>query len=125
LTESFSAREAIVMRQYIALIQTNPDQRLVAKLPDFPGLFLVAKTFDKLRELLTEDLASRIEEMEQAGNALPEPSSFEILMADPQNRDCAAILIWARGARQATPGGRKPAEPLHGESNDEWPEADA
>jgi predicted RNase H-like HicB family nuclease len=125
LTESFSAWEATVMRQYIALIQTNPDQRLSAKAPDFPGLFLVAKNLDKLRELLTEDIASRIEEMEQSGKALPEPSSFEILMADPQNRDCAAILIWARGATQAPPGGRSSVEPLHGESNDEWPEADA
>jgi predicted RNase H-like HicB family nuclease len=113
------------MRQYIALVQTNPDYGLAARLPDFPALFAVAKTLGGLRGLLTEDLASHIEGMGRAGEALPEPSSFETIMADPNNQDCAAILVWARGARPTARQREAPVDSLHAKSNDEWPESEA
>jgi predicted RNase H-like HicB family nuclease len=113
------------MRQYIALIQANQEDFLAARLPDLPGLFVVAKTLDKLRALLVEELAAHIEKIEQAGKAAPEPSSFESLMADPANQDCAALLVWAKGAKQAVRREGAAVEALHGQSNDEWPEADA
>jgi predicted RNase H-like HicB family nuclease len=113
------------MRRYIALIQSNSDYGLAAKLPDFPDLFVVAKTMDKLRELVTDDLASHIEAMQRAGKTLPAPSSFDALMAEPQNRDYAALLVWARDAAQPIPRQGNQTEGLHAQSNDEWPEADA
>jgi predicted RNase H-like HicB family nuclease len=113
------------MRQYIALIQANHEGFLAARLPDFPGLSVVAKSLDKLRVLLTDDLAAHIAKMEQAGMAAPEPSSFESLMADPANQDCAALLVRAHGVKHAAHREGASAEALHGQSNDEWPEADA
>jgi predicted RNase H-like HicB family nuclease len=113
------------MHQYIALIQANQEVFLAAKLPDFPGLSVTAKTLDKLRALLTDDLASHIEKIEQAGMAAPEPSTFESLMSDPANQDCAALLVRARGAKPASSHRSVSADALHGQSNDEWPEADA
>ncbi|WP_158814461.1 type II toxin-antitoxin system HicB family antitoxin [Methylocapsa sp. S129] len=113
------------MRRYIALVQVSPDRGLSAQLPDFPGLFSAARSFDKLRHALGDHLASAIEEMERAGQALPEPSSFEKLMADPGNADRAALLVSAQRAKQNVAGEVRPAEPLHAQSNDEWPEAEA
>jgi predicted RNase H-like HicB family nuclease len=113
------------MRRYIALIQADRDHGLTAKAPDFPGLSASAKTLDKLRETLGDHLAAAIEAVERAGAALPEPSSFETLMADPRNADHAAMLISAKRAKPAVPGEAPLAEPFHAGSNDEWPEADA
>jgi predicted RNase H-like HicB family nuclease len=113
------------MRQYIALVRANLEGFLAAKLPDFPDLSVAAKTLDKLRALLTDDLAACLEKMEQAGIVAPEPSSFERLMADPANQDCAALLVRARGVKHPAPREGASADALHGQSNDEWPEADA
>ena len=113
------------MRQYIALIQTNPGGRLAARLPDFSESSVVAETLGELRALLTDHLASRIEDMHQAGKAPPSPSSFETLMADPSNRESAAILVGAKGVKAAAPREEVSADAIHGRSNDEWPEADA
>jgi predicted RNase H-like HicB family nuclease len=113
------------MRQYIALIQANQEDFLAARLPDFPGLSVAAKSLGKLRALLTDDLAAHMAKMEQAGMAAPEPSSFESLMADPANQDCAALLVRAQGVKHHAHREGASAEALHGQSNDEWPEADA
>jgi predicted RNase H-like HicB family nuclease len=113
------------MRQYIALVRANQENFLAARLPDFPELSVAAKTLDRLRALLTDDLAACLEKMEQAGMAAPEPSSFERLMADPANQDYAAILVWAKEPKPAAPRQTVVVGALHGQSNDEWPEADA
>src|SRR5580700_6228517 len=112
------------MRQFIALVRAKEDF-LTAKLPDFPELSVAAKTLERLRALLADDLAACLEKMEQAGMVAPEPSSFERLMADPANQDCAALLVQARGVKQAAAREGAAAAALHGQSNDEWPEADA
>jgi predicted RNase H-like HicB family nuclease len=112
------------MRQYIALIQANPGGGLAARLPDFQESSVAAETLSELRALLTDHLASRIADMHQAGKAPPSPSSFETLMADPGNRESAAILVGAKGAKAAAARDEVSAA-IHGGSNDEWPEADA
>ncbi len=113
------------MRRYIALIRSNPDGGLAARLPDFPKISGFAKTLDELRELLTAELAARVGSLQREGRPLPAPSSFEMLMADPENRDHAALLVWPPGAtpEAARQDGRTDA--LNARSNDEWPEADA
>jgi predicted RNase H-like HicB family nuclease len=113
------------MRQYIALIQASPGGGLAARLPDFPESSVAAESLSELRVLLADHLASRIEAMHQAGKAPPLPSSFETLMADPGNRESAAILVGAKGAKAAAPREEVSVAAIHGASNDEWPEADA
>jgi predicted RNase H-like HicB family nuclease len=113
------------MRQYIALIEASPGGGLAARLPDFSDSSVAAETLGELRALLTDRLASRIEDMHQAGKAPPSPSSFETLMADPGNQDSAALLVGAKRVRPAAPREEVSADAIHGQSNDEWPEADA
>ena len=40
-----------------------------------------------------EALAFHVEGMAEDGDAIPEPSSLEQIMADPENRDAVAVLI--------------------------------
>jgi len=47
------------------------------------------------RAFAEEALALHVEGMIEDGEAIPEPSSFEAVMADPANRDGVAILVEA------------------------------
>jgi predicted RNase H-like HicB family nuclease len=113
------------MRRYIALIHADSDHAFTVTLPDFPGLVASVEAFDKVRDLATGALGAQIEAMERRGEALPVPSSFEALMADPRHAECAAIQVWAKGAKLPRPGQNRPAQLPQENSNDEWPEADA
>ena len=48
---------------------------------------------DDARAMAEEALAFHIEGLMADGEAIPEPSSLEEIMADPDNRDGVAILI--------------------------------
>lgn len=113
------------MRRYIALVETNPGAGLTARMPDFPGVRAIAETLDTLRDRLADDLAANIAAMDKARQTLPEPSSFDALMADPRYRNCAAFLVWTKDATAALPAETRPDNSLGVNANDEWPEADA
>jgi predicted RNase H-like HicB family nuclease len=83
------------MRQYIGLIHKEPDSDYGVSFPDFPGCVTVGTTLDKARALAHEALAFHIEEMVEDGALIPEPSSLDEVMADPENRDGVAILVAA------------------------------
>ena len=51
------------------------------------------KGFDDARALAEEALALHLEGLAEDGEAEPEPSSLEQIMADPDNRDGVAILV--------------------------------
>jgi len=81
------------MRQYIALIHKEADSDFGVSFPDFPGCVTAGTTLDEAREMAVEALGFHLEGMEQDGEAAPEPSSLEAVMADATNRDGVAILV--------------------------------
>jgi len=81
------------MRQYIALIHKDVDSDYGISFPDFPGCATAGATLDEAREMAEEALAFHIEGLEKDGEALPEPSSLETVMADLENREGVAILV--------------------------------
>jgi predicted RNase H-like HicB family nuclease len=83
------------MRQYIALIHKDADSDFGVSFPDLPGCVTAGATLDEARDMAEEALAFHIEGLEQDGEAIPEPSSLEAVMADPDNRDSVAILVRA------------------------------
>jgi predicted RNase H-like HicB family nuclease len=111
------------MRRYIALIETSRDHTIAATLPDFPAISCAAASLRDLRDALADNLAASVEDLERNGQTLPEPSSFETLMAS--HADHAAMLIAPKRKKVAVPAQGNRGEPLHARSNDEWPEADA
>lgn len=81
------------MRAYIALIHKEADSDYGVSFPDLPGCVSAGVTLDEARAMAEEALALHIEGMVEDGEAIPEPSSMEEVMADRENRDAVAILV--------------------------------
>src|SRR5687768_3015797 len=90
------------MRQYIGLIHKDTDSDYGVSFPDFPGLVTAGTTLDEARAMAEEALALHIEGLAEDGEAIPEPSSLQSIMADPQNRDGVAILVTAKAETAKT-----------------------
>jgi predicted RNase H-like HicB family nuclease len=83
------------MRQYIALIHKDADSDYGVSFPDLPGVITAGSTLDEARAMAAEALALHLEGMAEDGEAVPEPSSLEDIMADKRNRDGVAVLVEA------------------------------
>ncbi len=81
------------MRHYIALIHKDADSDYGVSFPDFPGCVSAGSTLDEARAMAVEALALHVAGMVADGDAIPEPSSLEAIMHDPENRDGVAILV--------------------------------
>lgn len=90
------------MRHYIGLIHKEPDSDFGVSFPDFPGLITAGTSLDDARAMAEEALAFHIEGLGEDGEPIPEPSSLESVMADPENRDGVAILVPVRTAAPRT-----------------------
>lgn len=83
------------MRQFIALIHKDADSDYGVSFPDLPGCVTAGATLDEARDMAAEALALHLEGMAEDGEAVPEPSSLEEVMANPVNRDGVAVLVAA------------------------------
>jgi predicted RNase H-like HicB family nuclease len=81
------------MRQYIGLVHKDADSDYGVSFPDFPGVMTAGRTLDEAHAMAAEALEFHIEGIIEDGETIPEPSSLEAVMADPQNRDGVAILV--------------------------------
>jgi predicted RNase H-like HicB family nuclease len=78
---------------YIGLIHKDADSDYGVSFPDFPGVVTAGKSLDEARALAEEALSFHIDGLLEDGEAIPEPSSLEEIMSDPENRDGVAILV--------------------------------
>ncbi|MDB5537347.1 MAG: CopG family transcriptional regulator [Devosia sp.] len=81
------------MSHYIGLIHKDVDSDFGVSFPDFPGAVTAAASLDEARVMAEELLAFHVEGLIQDGEPIPEPSTLETIMADPENRDGVAILV--------------------------------
>lgn len=81
------------MRQYIGLIHKEAASDFGVSFPDFPGVATAGTSLDDARAMAEEALALHVEGMVEDGDAIPEPSTLDEIMADPDNRDAVAILV--------------------------------
>mgnify|MGYP006268306001 CR=1 FL=1 len=95
------------MRQFIALIHKDAQSEFGVSFPDLPGCVTAGATLDEARDMAAEALALHLEGMTEDGEAIPEPSSLEAVMADPIHRDCVAIAV----AKKAMDGGAERQSP--------------
>jgi predicted RNase H-like HicB family nuclease len=86
------------MGQYIGLIHKESDSHFGVSFPDFPGVVTAGTTLDDARAMAEEVLAFHIEGLVEDGEAIPEASSLEDVMADPDNRSGVAILVAVKTA---------------------------
>ena len=73
------------MRNYIGLIHKDADSDYGVSFPDFPGLITAGTDLDDARAMAEEALALHIEGLAEDGEAIPEPSTLEAVMADAEN----------------------------------------
>jgi predicted RNase H-like HicB family nuclease len=81
------------MRNYIGLIHKDTDSDFGVSFPDFPGVATAGTTLDDARAMAEEALAFHVEGLLQDGEPIPEPSTLEEIMSDPDNRGGVAILV--------------------------------
>ena len=86
------------MRHYIALIHKEANGDYGVSFPDLPGVITAGSNLDEARELATEALAFHLEGLAEDGEAVPEPSTLEEIMAIVENKDGVAVLIDAPAA---------------------------
>ena len=78
---------------YIGLIHKEAKSDYGVSFPDFPGVVTAGKDLDDARAMAEEALALHIDGLLEDGEAVPEASSLEEVMADPENKDGVAILV--------------------------------
>lgn len=81
------------MRNYIGLIHKETDSDYGVSFPDFPGVVTAGTDLDDARRMAEEALTFHVEGMIADGEAVPEPSSLDAVMSDPENKDGVAILV--------------------------------
>jgi predicted RNase H-like HicB family nuclease len=81
------------MRYYIGIIHKDDDSDFGISFPDFLGCISAGSTLDEALAMGREALAGHIELMVDEGEAIPEPSSLEAVMEDPDYRDGTPVLV--------------------------------
>ncbi|RWE81916.1 MAG: hypothetical protein EOS63_07980 [Mesorhizobium sp.] len=81
------------MRLYVGLIHKEAGCHFGVSFPDFPGVVTAGATVDEARDLSEEALAFHVEGMIEDGKAVPPPSPFEQIEADPEHPVWSAILV--------------------------------
>ena len=78
------------MRNYVGLIHKDADSDFGVS---FPGVVTAGATLDDARAMAGEALALHVEGLLEDGEPIPEPSTLEQIMSDPNNRGGVAILV--------------------------------
>ncbi|MER8376326.1 type II toxin-antitoxin system HicB family antitoxin [Mesorhizobium sp. M1406] len=81
------------MKQYIGVIHKDAESDFGVFFPDFPGVVTAGKDLDDARAMAEEALAFHVNGLVEDGEAIPEPSSLEDVMASKDNRTGVAILV--------------------------------
>jgi predicted RNase H-like HicB family nuclease len=88
------------MTAYIALLRKEASTDFGVDFPDFPGCVTAGKTLEEARRMAAEALELHVQGMREDREPIPEPSSLDAIMNDPENRDSVAFLVEI-GARPA------------------------
>ena len=92
------------MRPDIALIHKDRDSDYGVSFPDLPACITAGTTLDEARALAPEARALHLEGMAGDGEAIPEPSTIDVIMAEREHSDAVAFLVDApKVASKAVP----------------------
>src|SRR5438067_8862577 len=78
---------------YIAIIHNEPDSDFGVRFPDFPGCITAGRTLDEAKDMAAEALTGHIEVMRETGEPVPDPSTLDEVMSEPDFRDGVAFLV--------------------------------
>ena len=89
------------MTTYIGIVHKDEDSDFSLAFPDFPGCVTAGRDLPELKWMAEEALALHVEGMIEDGEAIPEPSTLEAVMLDPDNRDGIPMLVPLRALAPA------------------------
>jgi predicted RNase H-like HicB family nuclease len=78
---------------YIALLRKDPDSDYGVDFPDFPGCITAGSALEETRAMAQEALEAHVECMVDLSQTIPEPSSLDVVMADPDNAEAIPFLV--------------------------------
>lgn len=81
------------MTQYIGVIHKEAGSDFGVSFPDFPGVITAGTSLEDARAMAEEALALHVEGMVEDGQVIPEPSTLDEVMANPDNKEGVAILV--------------------------------
>ncbi len=81
------------MATYIALLRKDPGSDYSVEFPDFPGCITAGESLEEARRLAQEALDLHVRGMVEDGEALPAPTTLDVIMGDPGNREAVAFLV--------------------------------
>src|SRR4051812_9135425 len=81
------------MTAYIALLRRDPGSDFGGDFPGFSGCITAGETLEEAPPMAVEALDLHIAGMLEDGDPIPEPSSLDAIMADPENHDATAFLV--------------------------------
>ncbi|MFH0825316.1 MAG: type II toxin-antitoxin system HicB family antitoxin [Pseudomonadota bacterium] len=81
------------MPTYVALLRKDPDSDFSVNFHDFPGCITAGATLKEAWNMAHEALAFHVEGMLEDGDEIPEPSSLDLVMLDPNNADALPFLV--------------------------------
>lgn len=81
------------MASYIALMRKDETSDYGVDFPDFPGCVTAGRTLDEAKDLAREALAFHVEGMVEDGDAIPDATTLDAIMANPDNADAVAFLV--------------------------------
>jgi predicted RNase H-like HicB family nuclease len=81
------------MKLYIGIIHKDAGSDYGVSFPDFPGCISAGESLEEARAMAEEALNFHVEMMVEAGEPIPEPSTLDAVMRDPDFRDGVAIML--------------------------------
>lgn len=81
------------MTAYIALLRRDRASDFGVDFPDFPGCVTAGRTLEEARRMAVEALELHVEGMMADREPIPEPSSLDDIMSDPDSAGGVAILV--------------------------------
>ena len=78
---------------YVAVVHKDADNDFGVSFPDFPGCITAGRTFEEAKQMAVEALAGHVEAMIETGETVPDASTLDAVMRDPEFHDCVALLV--------------------------------
>ena len=81
------------MANYIGVVHKDQYSDYSVSFPDFPGCITAGETIDEVKDMAHEALQFHIEGLIEDGDRIPEPSTLEKIMSDPDYADGVTFLL--------------------------------
>jgi predicted RNase H-like HicB family nuclease len=81
------------VKVYVALMEKEPDSDYGVYFPDFPGCVTAGDTMEEAVRRAPEALKLHLDGMATDGDPIPDPSSLDTIMSDPENLGTTPFLV--------------------------------